>query len=918
MNKTRVMAGVILLLGICVASLQAQPIAHYTFADGTAKDISGNGNDGILLGSAAVVDDPERGKVLGINESGMQVDGPFDITSSFTLSAWVKLDIPRTGRYYFGGPWWFRTDNQGGPEHYWIEVRYPGGNFLNKIDTRVQGNAQGQLDGQWHHLVLTLPEDGAFKAYFDGVEAPFRDADPVREHDFGGAVGPLFFGTQNADGGNAIAGYMDDIRVFNYAVTPEELAGLQTETQPELASDPTPASGATDVPLDQILGWVPGEFADTHNVYLGATFEDVNDAGTGSPLLIAERHGDITVDAGPLEFGHTYYWRVDEVNAPPDSTVFKGEVWSFTVEPVAYPIETVTATGSDSSVDTDPMRTVDGSGLSESGAHSTEPEDMWLSDGTDPTWIQYEFDRLYKLHSLRVWNSNNLFEQDLGYGFKDVTIEYSQDGVAWETLGDVEFAQAPASDDYVDPDVIDLSGVAAKHVRLTANSNWSLIGLTKKGLSEVQFLYIPVVAREPQPQDGSEDVHPGVELRWRAGREATAHDLLFAEGPDALASVATTNVSRYDATELDLQLGSTYSWQVNEVNDAETPSVWEGQTWSFSTQPFLVVDDFERYTDDQDAGEAIFQTWADGFEDSTNGSLVGYGESSGGTFGERTIVHGDRQSMPLFYDNAGVAYSEAERTFDEPQDWSRFGVTTLVLHFYEDAENTGGRFYVEVNGERIVYEDPSTAAPPGWQAWRQWNIDLSSLGVNLGNVTSMAIGVEGSGNGLIYVDDIRLYSTPPAEPVVTTWFEAESGTIVAPMLKYAGDATASDNIYVGTDEDLGDSTGEPPAEGLASYAFTASAGTYQVSLRVVSTSGSDSFWVRMPGATTNTANHASGWVQFSGIPQTGDDWHWEPVHSNNDGNQVVQFTLTDGQHTLEIAPREDGTLVDAVAVVKID
>ena len=50
--------------------------------------------------------------------------------------------------------------------------------------------------------------------------------------------------------------------------------------------------------------------------------------------------------AGTLEFGKTYYWRVDEVNGPPNANVFKGQVWSFTVEPYAYPIKGVTATAS--------------------------------------------------------------------------------------------------------------------------------------------------------------------------------------------------------------------------------------------------------------------------------------------------------------------------------------------------------------------------------------------------------------------------------------------------------------------------------------------------------------------------------------------------------------------------------------------
>lgn len=213
MNQTGLLITTLMVVATCrVASVQAQPIAQYTFNDGTARDVSNHGHDGVLLNAAAIVDEPERGKVLHVNESGMQVDGPFDITTSFTLSAWVKLEVPRTGRYYFGGPWTFRTDNEGTPEHYWIEVRYPGENFLNKADTRVLGNAQGQLDGQWHHLVLVLPMDGAFKVYFDGVEAPFRNANPVRAHDFGGAVGPIFFGSQNATGSNAIQGYMDDIR----------------------------------------------------------------------------------------------------------------------------------------------------------------------------------------------------------------------------------------------------------------------------------------------------------------------------------------------------------------------------------------------------------------------------------------------------------------------------------------------------------------------------------------------------------------------------------------------------------------------------------------------------------------------------------------------------------------------------------
>ena len=70
---------------------------------------------------------------------------------------------------------------------------------------------------------------------------------------------------------------------------------------------------------------------------------------------------------------------------------------------------------------------------------------MWLSNaaGPQPTWIQFEFDKVHILHEMWVWNSNTSFETAIGYGFKDVTIEYSLDGVDYTTLGSThEFARA--------------------------------------------------------------------------------------------------------------------------------------------------------------------------------------------------------------------------------------------------------------------------------------------------------------------------------------------------------------------------------------------------------------------------------------------------------------------------------------------
>jgi len=124
------------------------------------------------------------------------------------------------------------------------------------------------------------------------------------------------------------------------------------------ASSPSPADGATDVPRDVVLSWTPGKYAPAingHIVYLSENFNDVND-GIGG---ISQSDSSYSPPQR-LDFETTYYWRVDEVNAPPSSVVHEGSVWSFMTEPVAYPISSgsITATASSSDAGKDPENAV--------------------------------------------------------------------------------------------------------------------------------------------------------------------------------------------------------------------------------------------------------------------------------------------------------------------------------------------------------------------------------------------------------------------------------------------------------------------------------------------------------------------------------------------------------------------------------
>ncbi|MFQ6034679.1 MAG: hypothetical protein ACE5NM_02385, partial [Sedimentisphaerales bacterium] len=158
------------------------------------------------------------------------------------------------------------------------------------------------------------------------------------------------------------------------------------------ATKPSPADGAIDVPRDVTLSWEPGDFVppvNGHTVYLSESFDDVN-AGIGGVTQSAASYAP----AQRLDFSKTYYWRVDEVNGPPDFTVHPGKIWSFTTELFSYPIENITATASSQfNVDSGPEKTIDGSGLDDNDLHSTEEAAIWVSSmtGPQPTWIQYEF-----------------------------------------------------------------------------------------------------------------------------------------------------------------------------------------------------------------------------------------------------------------------------------------------------------------------------------------------------------------------------------------------------------------------------------------------------------------------------------------------------------------------------------------------
>jgi hypothetical protein len=97
-----------------------------------------------------------------------------------------------------------------------------------------------------------------------------------------------------------------------------------------------------------------------------------------------------------------------------------------------------------------------------------------------------------------------------------------------------------------------------------------------------------VLAFDPSPAHGEENVLPDSDLQWQPGLEAALHDVYFGIDAGAVADANTTvtlgvYMGRQDACQYDpgfsLEMGRRYYWRIDEVNDT---NIWQGHVWNFT------------------------------------------------------------------------------------------------------------------------------------------------------------------------------------------------------------------------------------------------------------------------------------------------------------------------------------------------
>lgn len=697
--------------------------------------------------------DPVEYEIYGSNES---IDGPFTLIHSGAIvdfadaTAWPRRTINETP---------IRFDNNVMYEHYQVmfpTVRDPGGaNSMQIAEIEIltpvfKASDPDPADGAVHEDTwvtlgwtageLAVSHDVYISADRAEVESGAADAFAGNHAMNFLVVGfPGFAFPEGLQPGTTYYWRVDELNP-DHPDSPWVGDVWSFTVPPQTAWRPDPPNGAKFIDVDTDLSWMPGWGAKLHTVYFGDNADDISNA-TGGVSQIGTTY---TLDT--LEMGKTYYWRVDEFDG---RITYKGDVWSFT---------TTTGGGGilgeyfgNTTLSGEPVLTRLESEINFDWGAGTPgvplQDNSWSARWTSDLNILFPDTYTFSVNSeggTRLWIDGELVID------------------VWVSWVATRYASQPI---FLDGGIHSLRLEFADFDRNAQQQlYWSSASVPEE-IIPAGPLQPPFKARRPSPPDGGANVRQAPTLNWVAGYAAASHEVYFGTDADAVANATAGSPEYQGAKDLgeemleagQLEPGATYYWRVDEVNDLNADSPWIGSVWSFTVADFLIVDDFETYTDDDVAGEAIWQTWIDGFGVADNGSTVGYLLPP---YAERAIIRSGLQSMPLLYENTdGVLNSEATLALGG-MDLTQGGGTMLNVWYRGVAGNAAAPVYVALDNARIYHPDPSATEI---EVWTLMEIDLQDFaGVNPASVNQIALGIgDGTavseGTGTLYFDDIGVH-----------------------------------------------------------------------------------------------------------------------------------------------------------------
>ncbi len=284
-------------------SLGADLQGRYNFS-GNANDTSlGLTQHGTLTGAATTTIDVTRGEVLRLDSAGehVEINSRFGTPANVTLSAWVNLDAARNNSEIvsLGNNLVLRADDnsQGLSLFYY---RGPG-------DWVSIGNTGINLDGEgWNHVAAVFDDaNDQVTLYHNGVQVEILSTtDSIDWTDDANTSANTYIGTHgNSSSSFDYRGLIDDVRIYNRALSSGEIAALAAE-QTEVA--------------DTIAITISENALPTANA-------DVFDTAVNSPLTLNPTANDTDTDGDLI--------RVIEITQPANGAITDNTDGTYTYTP---------------------------------------------------------------------------------------------------------------------------------------------------------------------------------------------------------------------------------------------------------------------------------------------------------------------------------------------------------------------------------------------------------------------------------------------------------------------------------------------------------------------------------------------------------------------------------------------------------
>ncbi len=689
-----------LLLTSAAEGADPSLVAWYRF-DGNALDSSGNELHGTEMGNptykAGVF-----GQAISLDGDGDYVDcglaPEFDITDYITFTYWIKVVA-------FDKSW--NTVLSRGDDS-WRSSRAGENNFMEAAVSGTTGDWTYGVtpvdDEQWHHIGWVY--DGTMNyLYVDGeVDATEESTGQITVSSF-----PLWIGDNSQATGRFWTGLIDDVLIFNRALSQEEVQRIMQSSLGETpqALGPNPADGTIHEDTWVYLSWRAGDFAVSHDVYLGDNFDDVNDGAEGTfrgnqaeTYFIAGFPGFAYPDG--LIRGTTYYWRIDEVNDTEPNSPWKGNIWSLKI--ANYLV------------------------VDDFEDYNDYPPDEIFS-----TWIDgYEV----ATNGALVGNDTPPFaEQSIVHsGAQSMPYFYDNSGTA--NYSEAERTFSPAQD---------WTRESVKVLSLWFKGYPAYMGSFVEGPTGT----FTMTAEGVDIWDNSDQFH-------FAYKELSGAGTIIAkvESVENTHEWAKAGVMIRDTLDADSRHAMMVVTPAQGVSfQRRTPA---GASSSDDTEAGITAPQWVKL--ERTVGGFVRAYYS---ADGTTWTQLGT---------PRTVTMNTPMyiGLALTSHNSGVVCEAKFSNVSFPgttvgQQWTNqdIGITS------NDAEP----MYVVLNGSAVVTHDNPNAAQV--DTWTEWNIDLQAFadqGVNLANVNTIALGLgdktnpQAGGSGTMYFDDIRLYLPPMTEP----------------------------------------------------------------------------------------------------------------------------------------------------------